>query len=364
VAGWLGVPVMITDADGLIAGAAPAGARESSGGRLDVRSIPHAEDDVLASGPDVTAACIRSGATVQGYLLAETRGHELTVGQALALRRAAPVVALAFARASEVAAVEARYRGDFLRAVLAGTTRADQDVHEHAGRLGWALDGELVVGVGEPADLGPDAGPGEVSARIARVLERELCRRWPGAVVHGYASEVVAIMPADARDHLDAVVRSTRAHLSAAERGFGFGISRVVDDIGGVPTAYRQAREALLIAARDRQGTGFTSFDNIGLARLVAVMAESDQAHTVVADALQPLLSDRNGHDLLATLESFLSHNCNVAATARELHFHYNTVRYRVSRIEELLGPFVDDAERRAELMAACGLRRALQRRL
>jgi len=362
LADWIDADVTIADADG--------GVRAHSGGdrhdsarraaRIDVTALPQTQTDLLATAGDLTAVCIRRGATVDGYLVVRSRGGPLKPGQLLAVRRAAPVVALAFARAGEIAAVEARYRGDFLRAALSGTTSAGIDVAEHAQMFGWDLQRELVLGVAEMPASGAD--PREASARVARALERELGSRWSGAVVHDFASEVVIVLPAPPRDDVQAALRAVRAHLPTSDRAFHLGVSRVIDGPSRLPDAYRQAREALQISVRAEQPPEMMAFDDIGLARLVAVMRESDVATAVVNDALGPLLAERNGEQLLTTLETFLGANCNIATTARELHFHYNTVRYRISRIEALLGKFVDDAERRAELLTACRLRHALRR--
>jgi PucR family transcriptional regulator, purine catabolism regulatory protein len=45
------------------------------------------------------------------------------------------------------------------------------------------------------------------------------------------------------------------------------------------------------------------------------------------------------------TLKTLVSKQFNMAATSRALHYHYNTLRYRVNRLESLLGPFIDQSE-------------------
>ena len=46
---------------------------------------------------------------------------------------------------------------------------------------------------------------------------------------------------------------------------------------------------------------------------------------------------DQNKAELLKTLEVFLDNESAIQLSAEKLHIHYNTLRYRLNRIEEIL---------------------------
>ena len=56
-------------------------------------------------------------------------------------------------------------------------------------------------------------------------------------------------------------------------------------------------------------------------------------------DILGSLFQYNQVHNVnrIQTLNTFVAQGCNIQDTAEQLFIHYNTVRYRVKRIEEIL---------------------------
>lgn len=277
------------------------------------------------------------------------------------LERAATVAALVVTREQAVTAVESKYRADFLRDVLDGRGGDRARVVEHAAGLGWDLDRPLMVAV---AGLDADGSPVDRSAPawLADGWERGVRRRDPRAAVAGYAAEVVVVVGAADPPRAARAVQEVASGLATAAsrpavRSFSVGVSRVVAGVDALPEAYRQASTALRVGRRVSGSGSCTHFDTLGAFRLLSLVPDSAELRSFIADTLGPLGgSDPGAADLRHTLEVLLETNLNVAETARRLHFHYNTLRYRIVKLERTVGPFSTDAALRLNLGLALAL--------
>ncbi|MGC7096150.1 PucR family transcriptional regulator [Amycolatopsis lurida] len=82
----------------------------------------------------------------------------------------------------------------------------------------------------------------------------------------------------------------------------------------------------------------------VGLAAETALAAHPALARTLVGELLAPLDPANEFHqEIAATAVAFLDHGCVINATAKALHIHANTVRYRLDRLRELVGIDVND---------------------
>ncbi|GAA0324286.1 PucR family transcriptional regulator ligand-binding domain-containing protein [Actinoallomurus spadix] len=272
------------------------------------------------------------------------------------LERVATVVALVITRQHAVSAVESKYRAYFLRDVLTGRSGADERVIAHSASFGWDLGRPATVVVAEP-DQGPARGGTE-----ERVLQDRLVTAWTSAVrrrdrkgaVAGFSGGVVAVVAADACD-APALAKDAAAVFADQDRTFSTGVSRVAQQPGDLPSAYDQAVRAVRVGRQMNGDGAVVHFDELGVFRLLSLVEDTAELHSFVQETLGELAGDQDSEavDLRRTLQVLLETNLNVAETARRLHFHYNTLRYRIGKLERLLGPFTDDAHLRLNLTLA-----------
>ena len=116
-----------------------------------------------------------------------------------------------------------------------------------------------------------------------------------------------------------------------------------------LPAIEAAARQARLAAAgaRGEQVRWYGQLASSGMLSAVDPVAAAG-----VADALLAPLRGRKG-DLVESLAAWLARHGQWDAAAADLGVHRHTLRYRMQRVEELLGRSLDDADLRAELWLA-----------
>jgi len=105
------------------------------------------------------------------------------------------------------------------------------------------------------------------------------------------------------------------------------GIGRAIDGIAGAPVSLRDAE----LAAR----RGVVRFEDLDLATLLLSDAEPQRLEPRVERIVGVLREHPPLHEALVV---YFDHDLDVPATAAALHLHPNSLRYRLARLEELLG--------------------------
>lgn len=276
-----------------------------------------------------------------------------------AAEKVATVVALALAQRSAVQAVEANYQREILRQVLHDKNPNSQEIAQRFRDIGWVIEEPLFVGVVEvKAQNGsPSASHIEKTMSwlqtfalpIARDAVPENAHRGVAVVI---GTSLIFVGSAHHRSQIISAcqriihVFNRRARLDLGQE-ITIGISSDIAQVSAIQNGYKQAQIAARSGELREDGNKITFYDELGV--LGTVLAATTDPHYQEAhiDALDNLdgLPAHEREELTETLRVIFRNNLNLAESARILHCHYNTVRRRVERLEELLGPFTTDAD-------------------
>jgi PucR family transcriptional regulator, purine catabolism regulatory protein len=351
-----GADVVICDPDGYpLAATTRSGPQEqdfralylsAGSGRVNTAWLVAGVHRDTEAGPPWAAAGIRAGEMQHGWVLAVGGAQGLPGMAGVAVEQAALVAALEITRDLAVLAVEQQFASNALHDLVTGTAANMDQALERAVRFGWDLQRPLTVLVAR--DCGDDAErlegrPQEASAlRAVELWTRAVRDRDRDAAVAGFATELVAVVGvADAA----ALARKIHADLVASTgRAYSVGVSQAGAGPLDIPRRYEEARVALQVGQRLNGSGAVTNFAGLGLYRLISNVSQAE-LRAFVHDTLGPVLDlpEPTRSDLLKSLAVLSSTRFNVAESARVLHYHYNTMRYRVTKLERLLGEFADD---------------------
>lgn len=299
------------------------------------------------TGTPWAAAVIRAGEMRHGWVLAVGGAQGLPGAAGVAVEQAALVAALEITRDLAVLAVEQQFASNALHDLVTGTAGDMDQALERAVRFGWDLRRPLTVLVARQCGTEASeeaAHPQEAAAlRAVELWTRAVRDRDPDAAVAGFATELVAVVGVPDAAGL---ARKIHADMTASTgRAYSVGVSQVGAGPPDIPRLYEEARVALQVGRRLNGSGAVTNFAGLGLYRLISNVSQAE-LRAFVHDTLGPVLDlpEPARSDLLKSLAVLSSTRFNVAESARILHYHYNTMRYRVTKLERMLGEFADDA--------------------
>jgi len=370
--GVLGCGVVVTSTDGRERAAALAEEDRAAlaaadlldpSGRVRVERV--AAGRVELSTGEVRTLQVAAGGGDLARLVAVRRGSAIPADDVHALERVATVAALLITREEAITAIENKYQGDFLRELFAGRVRDEHYVDEHTTAFAWDMHRPLVVVVAELDLPDAEAAPSRTQRRAWQErfssAWRQVCTSLDAGIpAVDFSSEVVALLPVAAdvdaeggtEEVVDRVVAEVRGDRGGGRRSFSVGVSRVSQGLADLPDCYGQARRAVEVGRRVGGGGSTTYFDQLGLHRLIALVPDPDELRAFAHDVLGPL-AEPAGAELRETLQVLLDANFNLAAAARTQFFHYNTMRYRVAKLERMLGPLSSDPHLRLDVAVA-----------
>ncbi|MFE6788016.1 PucR family transcriptional regulator [Streptomyces sp. NPDC057680] len=310
-----------------------------------LRDRPAPASAVVGGTDDrVELQSLGTGRRVRGALAVGT-GAPLGTAERYAVHSAIALLTLTTERSRSLQAAEQRLGAAVLKMMLAGQPDHARAV---AGDVyGGLLDAPFRLLVAESAGGDPAGEP--ALQVLAEALESAAARAGEAVLTVPESEQRLVVLAGDA----GAVVAACEgyAERDAEDAGLTIGLSAPAGPITAA-TAYKQAEQALSVARR--RGKALVEHEDLAAGSVLPLLA--DDAVRAFADGMLRALRDHDATgrgDLVASLRAWLSRHGQWDAAAADLGVHRHTLRYRMRRVEEILGRSLDDPDVRMELWLA-----------
>ena len=274
-----------------------------------------------------------------GILCCIARGREFDDEDAELLRAVAHQTAVGLKKAELIERLTAEnIVKDMFEALSAGSVEAAEAKAAEA-RCDLTRPHVFLHAIRVPGGGASPSWPG-----LAADFEARLRRLYPRAFFDSRHDCVRAIAPLPTAGA--AAVERLRQGCEelASETGLVIGLSDVDRGAASARRRMREAADAARIGRSLVAEGGAVSYEGLGAYKYLVHLELDDAPHDRYRQSVEELIDydRRRGARLVETLERFLADRGSVAASARALYIHPNTVRQRLERIERVTGLDLD----------------------
>ncbi len=216
---------------------------------------------------------------------------------------------------------QGRRREELLRRLLFSTEAERQDLPPQDLRdLSQGPSAVLVCGFGKA----------KVSAPAQEALQDRFQAFFPRAPLTWLEGRLVALVQQEPELRQRLLQLLEAPQWGACQMGLG----AFHQDLRDLPQGYGQALRALKLS-EELVPPAVLFWEDCDLQSLLLPLLESQETVPFIQRHLGPLLQEP---ELLRTLETLILWGWRQSAAAKALALHYNTLRYRIDRIQQLLG--------------------------
>jgi purine catabolism regulator len=298
----------------------------------------------------------------RGYLSIIGRDNELDDIDVLVVEHGAAACALEMAKAKAISDTEKRLRGAFLDRLMMGDVSAQEAVRQGERFEHDMLRPHIAIVAAWHGDKTPSL------RRLETIINSVVSAQRAHALVwqREKENEVLVFHAVDERDPVGASMKLARNFAAEVSRQSPnarvvLGLGQPTRDLAGWRSSYRDARQALELAAR-LQTPDPLYIGDLGVYQLILSLNERDKLLSFAEKTLGALIEydKRQQADLVKTLEAFFACHGNLSQTADMLIVHRNTLLYRMNRINEIAHIDLSRPEIRLALHLALTIRRLL----
>lgn len=310
---------------------------------------------------------VRVSKYLTGYLVFDVPHSEDSFSWGDTAENCISAIRLFYGKKMAEDSLKSTYRDEFVQDLLYNRIRHEEELINRARIFHWHLEGDVICLIvsliphREEMDIPFDCWA-LIQSRIRAFFPQSVFTRMPQSIIFLLSMKAqtdnMRFFNARASEILETIRRDLEQRYAL----------KVLASAGGyrktpllASESYQEARQALMILRHAPSNSPLVFWDQLGGARLIATLADTEAARDFCRQTLAPLM--QGGHkneELIRTLVCLEETGGNLRVAAKKLSLHYNSLKYRTSRIWYLLGIDPEDSEQRFNLSLALRIYRMM----
>jgi purine catabolism regulator len=295
-----------------------------------------------------------------GYLFAWEYEKTINKLDISTLKWASTIAALDILNKRSIANVELKYKNELLYDILKGKLNNKQTIINRGQNMEMNLDKGFHVVVFELKELISKQfkNKGLLNENIQKNYLESAKRIIDEDIIMGdLGTYLIALYPGEEED-MEAVKSFSNKVLNVIDQAdrdsVNVGVGNYQEDIINLNESYSQAKRAINVANKLKKDNQIYFFEELGVYKLLYKI-DRDEKNSFLENSIMPLLNYDKAHntELLKTLRAFFEENGNLTNVAKKIYIHYNTVHYRLQRIEKITGLSLDNPDDKLNLEIA-----------
>ena len=309
---------------------------------------------------------IREGTKLFGYLFCLSAEEQEDSNENLeyidlltvAMEHAVTVIKMFIQKRYSNLEIENRYRNEFVMDLLTKNIRYPEEIHHRATIYGWQLNhGRVAVRVDiddfkiKYKEVSKSSKElyytlEAVQDRIFHLATSIIEKTFPNTIYASFSDNVVFLI--EYPDHTDkelyaklAVVAGDIRKKIAESIPFTvtIAIGNAKKSITDIHKSFEEVKKVIQIGRLMHESNIVLFYKDLGIYELLADISDSRQAQNFCKKSLEQLrqYDEKHNTNLMLTLFELVGQDWNQKKAAENLYIHYNTMKYRYKKIQEVL---------------------------
>ncbi|XCP86092.1 helix-turn-helix domain-containing protein [Roseburia hominis] len=253
--------------------------------------------------------------------------------------------------------IRAQYKDEFVQDLLYQNIKSEEEIQNRAKLYNWNFSNGGIVVIVDVDDYKlmyhnknynvdmscvQEEQRKIIFARSKRVMTKRFDK-----VVYNYLSDQIIFIISVENYNKEQVIRQIieagdeirKTVAEDTDFTVTIGIGRYMGKIVDVHKSYTQAKKSVLIGRAIYKKDKTVAFEQLGVYKLLWAVMNTEEAVELYDEYIGKLVKyDEQFHtQLVQTVEAISKYDWNLMKAAKESYIHYNTIKYRFSKICEIL---------------------------